>query len=226
MEWRDDGVLLAVARHGERDAILDVLTAERGRRRGLVKGGASRRRAAELQPGAQLSLDWRARLETHLGAFRAEASKLRAGRILDDPLALAALASAAALLLAYLPEDDPQPALYTRTVALFDALHRPDAWPGLYAEWELALLAELGFGLDLSACAATGGTQELVYVSPRSGRAVSRAAGAPYAEKLLPLPASLRLGGPADATDLAAALRTTGHFWETRVAPALGPAGG
>lgn len=221
MEWSDEGVLLAVRRHGERDAILDVFTRDRGRHAGLLRGGATSRRAAELQPGAQLTLRWRARLEEHLGVFQAEASKIRAGRILDDPLALAALSSVTALLCAGLAERDPQQALYAPTVALLDALGRDD-WTGDYAAWELRLLETLGYGLDLSACAVTGSTQELIWVSPRSGRAVSRSAGAPYADKLLPLPSFLRLGGPAEPSDFADALRLTGRFLDRRVAPALG----
>lgn len=228
MEWRDEGVLLAARPYGERDAILDVLTARRGRHLGLMRGGASRKKAAELQPGAQLDLHWRARLEDQLGAFRAEAISFRAGRMLERPLALAALAAAIALAGAYLPEREPQPRLYAETVALFDALADPsgpdDAWAGRYAAWEMTLLETLGFGLDLASCAATGATQELIYVSPKSGRAVGRAAGAPYAARLLPLPDVLRLGGPAAPAELSAALRVTGFFLENRVAPALGRA--
>lgn len=212
MEWRDEGILLGARRHGESNAILDVFTANHGRHLGLLRGGGSPRRAADLQPGAQVAVTWRARLEEHLGEFRAETIRHRAARLLDQPLALAALRSAAALLTATLPERDAQPQLYPETLALFDALHDAALWPGLYAAWELTLLEALGFGLDLSACAATGQTQELIYVSPRSGRAVSRGAGAPYADRLLPLPAFLRLGGPADPAEFASALRTTGHF--------------
>ncbi len=212
MEWRDEGILLGARRHGEANAILDVFTASHGRHLGLQRGGGSPKRAADLQPGAQLSLTWRARLEDHLGEYRADAIGHRAARLLDHPLALAALSSAAALLTATLPERDRQPELYRETLTLFDAFADESDWPGLYAAWELRLLDNMGVGLDLTTCAATGQTQELIYVSPRSGRAVSRAAGAPYAARLLPLPACLRLGGPADPVDFANALRTTGHF--------------
>lgn len=222
MEWRDDGVLLAVRPYCERDAILDILTAEHGRRLGLMRGGASRRRAAELQPGAQLSVTHRARLESHLGSLSVEASAMRAGRLLDDPFALAGLSAVAAMLATTLPEREPQPILYPQSVALLDAMRDPATWPGLYGEWELALLCELGFGLDLATCAATGSSQELIWVSPRSGRAVSRAAGEPYADKLLPLPAFLRLGGPADASEFSQALALTGHFFRKWIKPALG----
>lgn len=221
MEWSDEGILLATRRHGEANAILDVFTAAHGRHLGLVRGGSSPRRAADFQPGAQLSVTWRARLSEHLGEYRAEPIRTRAARLLDQPLALAALNAATALLAAALPEREEAPALYPATLALFDAFAEADRWPGLYAAWELRFLEEIGFGLDLSSCAATGQTQELVYVSPRSGRAVSRAAGAPYADRLLPLPAFLRLGGPADAQDFAAALRLTGHFLSRRAAEAF-----
>ncbi|MEM9724136.1 MAG: DNA repair protein RecO [Pseudomonadota bacterium] len=225
MEWRDEGILLATARHGEGGLILDALTADHGRRRGLVRGGASRRRAAEFQVGAQLSLHWRARLEEQLGRFQAEALRARAGMVLDDPLALAAMASAAALLVDLLPESEPQPVLYPRSVALFDALAAGRDWREAYARWELDVLTELGFGLDLSSCEATGAAQELIYVSPRSGRAVSREAGAPYRDKLLPLPGFLQLeGASASADAFADALRLTGFFMDRRVLPALGRA--
>ncbi|MCI4664354.1 MAG: DNA repair protein RecO [Neomegalonema sp.] len=222
MEWRDEAILLTIRRHGEADAVIEVFAREHGRRSGLVKGGGSTRRAAELQPGAQLSVAWRGRLESQLGAFRAEALTMRAGRLLDDPLALAALASILAQIAAYSAEHAPNPELFEATTELLDALADPDRWPGLYAAWELSLLAMLGFGLDLSSCAATGASQELIYVSPKSGRAVSRAAGAPYIDKLLTLPAFLRLGGPANWGELSEALRLTGYFFEQRVAPSLG----
>lgn len=222
MEWRDDAILLNVRRFGEADAILDVFARERGRASGLVRGGGSRRRAAELQPGAQLAVRWRGRLADQLGRFHVEATAMRAGRLLDDKIALAALSAVTAQLSAYFAEDDPHPALFDETADLLDAL--PDAvrWPALYGAWELSLLSELGFGLDLSRCAATGSPQDLIYVSPKSGRAVSRTAGAPYADKLLPLPAFLRLGGPADLSELAGAMRMTGRFLEDRAAPSLG----
>lgn len=222
MEWRDEGILIAAAPHGEGGLILDVFTREHGRRRGLLRGGASKKRAAEMQIGAQLSVAWRARLETQLGRFQAEATRMRAGHVLEDRLALAALSSAAALLCAFTPESDPQPALYSESERLFDAIADRRDWREAYAVWELALLAELGFGLDLSACAATGGMQELVYVSPRSGRAVSRAAGEPFHDKLLPLPGFLSLeGSSASPGEFRDALRLTGYFLDRRVLEAF-----
>jgi DNA repair protein RecO (recombination protein O) len=139
-----------------------------------------------------------------------------------DGAALAALSAAASLLVAFLPEREPHPALYGSTTALFDSLAEGGAWPALYAFWELALLAELGFGLDLENCAATGARSELIWVSPRSGRAVSRTAGAPYADRLLPLPAFLLTGEPPEPEAVSAALRLTGYFLERAAAPAFG----
>lgn len=222
ISWRDEALLLAVRRHGEGDAILELLTAERGRHLGVVKGGRGRRLGPVLQPGAQLVVDWRARLESHMGTARVEPLRSRAGAIMADGRALAALGSAAALLVAFLPERAPAPELYAATVALADALAEDPGWPEAYARWELLLLAELGFGLDLSACAVTGAEAELVWVSPRTGRAVSREAGAPYAGRLLPLPGFLRGAEAADDAGVAAALRLTGHFLERAAAPAYG----
>ncbi|MFV0474292.1 MAG: DNA repair protein RecO, partial [Pikeienuella sp.] len=221
MDWRDEGVLLTARRHGEDAAIIEALTRDHGRHAGVVRGGASRRLAPVLQPGAQLSLEWRARLEAHLGAFRVEPLRSRAAALMAEGDALAAMGSVAALLTAYLPEREPHPALYAATVALLDRLGAAPDWPEAYVAWELMLLAELGYPLDLSACAATGTTADLVWVSPRSGRAVSAAAGAAYADRLLPLPGFLR-GGGADAEGLTAGLRLTGHFLRAWIAPAFG----
>lgn len=224
MEWRDQGILLSVRRHGESSAIIEVLTATQGRHAGLVRGGAGRTQGPVLQPGAQLSLEWNARLADHLGTFRVDLIRGRAAAIMADRGALAALNAVSALLVRLLPEREPNPEVYAATLALVDALGRVDpAWPVLYAAWELALLEALGFGLDLGSCAATGAEADLAYVSPRSGRAVSRAAGAPYAERLLPLPEFL-LGGAAalpGMADVCHALRLTGFFFETRVCPAF-----
>ena len=219
--WRDEGLLLSVRRHGEGAAILEVLTEGHGRHAGVAPGGASRKQAPLLQPGAQLSLEWRARLESHIGSWRVEPLRSRAAALMGDRRALAAMNAVAALALAFLPERMPAPALYARTVALADALGTDPDWPALYALWELELLRELGFALDLSRCAATGTTEDLAYVSPKSGRAVSREAGAPWAAKLLPLPALFLGRRSADAGSVADALRLTGHFLEAWAAPAF-----
>lgn len=212
ISWRDEAALIGARRHGEADAIVELFTPSRGRHAAVVKGGAGRRLRPALQIGAQLDVEWRARLDEHLGTARVEPVRSRAGALLGDAAALAALSSAAGLLVAFLPEREPHAGLYADTVALLDGLGAP-GWPALYAAWELALLRELGFGLDLSACAATGATEGLVWVSPRSGRAVSQEAGAPYAARLLPLPGFLRGEGAAPEPEaVAAALRLTGFF--------------
>ena len=222
MEWRDEGALLGVRQHGETSAIIEVFTKDHGRHLGVVRGGVSRRIAPILQPGAQLDLTWRARLDAHIGAFTVEPLRSRAAAVMADRQALAALAALTALLAFALPEREPHPALYARSVALLDALGAAPGWREDYLRWELALLEELGFGLDLSRCAVTGATGDLIYVSPKSGAAVSRAGAGPWAERLLPLPPVLR-GLPAGAPgELAEGLRTTGHFLQAWLAPALG----
>jgi len=224
MEWRDEGALLSVRRHGEGAAIIEVFTAEHGRHAGLVRGGASRKMAPILQPGAQLSLTWKARLEDHLGSFTIDPVKSRAVSIMSGRNTLAAMGAISALSAA-LPERAAHSALYIRTLDLLDALGEADDWPARYALWENALLSEVGYGLDLSECAVTGGTQDLAFVSPRSGRAVSRAGAGEWADRLLPLPRFLRLDSPeATPAEVCDALRTTGHFLEKSLMPAMGRA--
>ena len=221
MDWRDEGVLLAVRKHGESAAIIEMFTPTHGRHAGVVRGGAGRRLAPILQPGAQLDLSWRARLEDHLGAYTIEPLHGRAADVLDDPLALAGLASVCALLAFCLPEREPHPALYARSVALLDALGAAQ-WGYGYLRWELALLDEMGFGLDLSACAVTGRNDALAFISPRTGRAVTRTGAGDWADRLLPLPASLLGQGDAGPADILQGLSVTGHFLSTHLARALG----
>ena len=221
IEWRDEGVLLTVRRHGESAAIIDAFTPNHGRHAGLVRGGTSRKMAPILQPGAHLSLEWRARLDEHLGAYKVDPIRSRAGVLLGDGDALAAMSAVAALLTAYLAEREVRSNLYAATVALLDILGVDDEWPKAYVAWEMALLSDLGYPLDLSACAATGASDDLIWVSPRTGRAVSRSAGAPYADRLLPLPAFLT-GAPSNSDGVADGLRMTGHFLKNWVAPAFG----
>lgn len=221
IEWREEGVVLAVRRHGETSIIAEVLTEGQGRHAGLVRGGASRKLAAVLQPGAQVDASWRARLESHLGAFTVEPVRSRAAQVLSDRLALAGLNAVTGLLCATLPERDPHPGLYQRTIALLDLLGQGALWPLAYLQWELALLTELGSGLDLTTCAVTGRDQDLIYVSPKTGRAVSAGAAGDWADRLLPLPPVLRGQGEAAPADIVAALGTTGHFL-TRLAATLG----
>ena len=222
MDWRDQGILLSSRRHGESAAIIEVFTLDHGRHAGVVRGGASRKIAPILQPGAQLDVTWRARLEDHIGSYTVEPMRSRAAA-LSDRQALSGLNAVTALLLFALPEREAHPALYARSEALLDLLGDQDLWPLAYLQWELALLEETGFGLDLSTCAVLGhGANDLSYVSPRSGRAVSRAGAGDWADRLLPLPPCLMGHGPAPDADIAEGFRTTGHFLREHLAPALG----
>lgn len=217
MEWREDGVLLSVRPHGENGAIIAVFTAGQGCHAGVVRGGASRRMAPILQPGAQLDCTWQARLSDHLGQFKVEPIQSRAGALMGDRGGLLALASVTALLAYALPERAVYPALYAHSIAILDGIGA-EAWGLAYLHWELALLSELGFGLDLERCAVTGGTENLAFVSPRTGRAVAREAAGEWAAKLLPLSDALRGGSDG----LPEALRVTGHFLHHHLAPSLG----
>ena len=223
MEWRDQGILLSSRRHGESAAIIEVFTPTRGRHSGVVRGGASRKMAPVLQPGAQLDLTWKARLEDHIGTFTAEPVRSRAAVSMGDRLALAGLNAVCALLLFCLPEREAHDRLYRQTETLMDLLGQSEVWPLAYLRWELVLLDELGFGLDLSGCAVMGaGANDLSYISPRTGRAVSRAGAGEWADKLLPLPPCLLGEGEAPDAEVAEALAVTGHFLHHRVAPELG----
>ncbi len=217
IEWRDEGAVLAVRPHGETSVIAEVFTAGHGRHAGVVRGGVGRRLAPVLQPGAQVELVWKARLDAHLGAFTVEPLRSRTAQVMQDRLALAGLNAVTALLGAALPEREAHPPLYARTVALLDLLGQDDLWPLAYLRWEQALLDEMGFGLDLSRCAVTGATEGLVHVSPRSGRAVSAAGAGDWAGRLLPLPPVLRGEGEASDAEVPAALGTTGWFVEHRL---------
>jgi len=222
MEWRDQGILLASRRHGETSAIIEVFTPGRGRHAGIVRGGTSRKIAPILQPGAQLDVRWRARLEDHLGSYTVEPVRSRAAQVMSDRLALSALNAVTALLSFALPEREAHAPLYHRSLALLDLLGASEHWELAYLHWELALLDEMGFGLDVSTCAVTGATEGLTHVSPRTGRAVTAAAAGAWKDKLLPLPDCLRLFEPAPRSDIAVGMRVTGHFLTTRLAPALG----
>ncbi|MGE0630614.1 MAG: DNA repair protein RecO [Parvibaculaceae bacterium] len=213
MEWRDIGIVLAVRRHGETSAIAEILTESRGRCLGLVRGGRSRTMRPVLQPGNVVQATWRARLDEHLGNFSIEPLNALAGMLIDDPVRLAGLMTLAAHS-QLLPEREPHARLYAATRVLLDALSDDSFWTPLLVRWELGLLDELGFGLDLSRCAATGTHEDLIYVSPRTGRAVSGAAGEAYKEKLLRLPAFLRGSQAAtpDTQDILDGFRLTGFF--------------
>ncbi|MDE4132914.1 DNA repair protein RecO [Phaeobacter sp. QD34_3] len=222
MDWRDHGILLSLRRHGESAAIIDVFTESHGRHAGVVRGGAGRRMAPILQPGAQLDLTWRARLEEHLGSYQAEPLRSRAAAALSGRLALAGLNAVTALLSFCLPEREAYPALYARTEQLLDLLEQEQLWPLAYLHWEVAFLEEMGFGLDLAACAVTGSQEGLIYVSPKTGRAVSKDGAGDWADRLLSLPPVLLGQGEAENGEIALALRTTGHFLEHHLAPSLG----
>jgi DNA repair protein RecO (recombination protein O) len=214
MEWRDEGIVIGLRRHGESSSIVEAMTRGHGRHMGLVRGGRSSRLGAALQPGNTLGLVWRARLEEHLGSYVVEPMTLRAGRLLPSALALAGLGYLGALL-RLLPERDPHEGLFDALGLIVDRLDNPSLAPALVARFEARILEECGFALDLETCAATGAREDLIYVSPKSGRAVSASAGAPWRDKLLPLPAFLRPGeGSASPTagDIDDAFRLTGFF--------------
>jgi DNA repair protein RecO (recombination protein O) len=212
MEWRDGGFVVALRRHGESALIVELLTRSHGRHLGLVRGGQSPRIRAVLQPGNEVAAVWRGRLSEHLGSVTCELVRAHAARFIDDPDRLAALSAAAALVAATLPEREPHGDVFLSFAALLEALDSAGNWPECYVKWECDLLAALGFGLELDRCAVTGAAADLAYVSPRSGRAVSRAIGRPYHDKLLALPDFLWRDAPADRAQLAAGLRLTEHF--------------
>jgi DNA repair protein RecO (recombination protein O) len=217
MEWHDSGIVLATRKHGERALLLHVVTQEHGRHAGLVRNGQSAKERGSYVIGNRLDLTWRARLAEHLGTFRAELERSHAATFIDDGPRLAALASAAAVVQATLPEHEPHPRAYRGLVELIAALESNRGWAERYVRWELELLAELGFGLDLASCAATGRNDNLIYVSPRSGQAVSASAGEPYRDKLLVLPQFLLTDARPSAAELADGLVLTGFFLERRV---------
>lgn len=190
MEWRDEGLIIGVKKHGETSLILEAMTRAHGRHLGLVRGGRSRKMQPLLQVGNQAEFVWRARLEEHLGTFAVEATELRAARVMAHAESLHALGLMAALL-RLLAERDPHPALFATANLIADHLDEPRLLPALLVRLEVEILAETGFGLDLQRCAATGVSADLIYVSPRSGRAVCAAAGQAYRDRLLPLPGFL-----------------------------------
>jgi DNA repair protein RecO (recombination protein O) len=212
MEWIDEAIVLGVKRHGETSIILELMTRAHGRHLGLVRGGSGPRLRGILQPGNAVRATWRARLDEHLGHYLVEAANLRAAGFLDKAHALHGVTHLATLA-RLLAEREPHTAIYDALQDILDRLDEPRAVAPMIARFELDFLAELGFGLDLAACAATGVKDDLIFVSPRSGRAVSRAAGEPYRDKLMRLPPFLRQQtaspGPGDLVD---AFALTGFF--------------
>ncbi len=222
MDWAGEGYVLSVKKHGETSAILELFTRDQGRHLGLVRGGVSRKLRPVLQPGNKIKAEWRARLSEHLGFFTVEALNSRAAELMDDRLSLAGLNSACAMAREALPEREAHPKVFDAFEILINNLHDKDIWPALYIQWEAGLLASMGYGLDLSRCAATGALENLTHVSPRSGRAVCAAAAEPYADKLYSLPSFMRADNRRNdksllPTDIHDGLALTGYFLETRL---------
>ena len=218
MQWQDQAIILGVKRLGESSVIAEVMTRAYGRHLGVVRGGRSRSMQPVLQPGNSVDTTWRARLHEHLGEFRIEPLRLRAAQLMETATALHGVQAMAALL-RLLPERDPHPHLYDMLEVIVGHLHEPSEAGELFIRFELAVLNDLGFGLDLSECAATGSRDDLVYVSPKSGRAVCRAAGAPYGDRLLALPDFLspERSRAANGDTLADAFRLTSFFLNRHV---------
>ncbi len=218
MQWQDQAIILGVRRLGESSVIAEVMTRAYGRHLGVVRGGRSRSMQPVLQPGNSVEATWRARLHEHLGEFRIEPVSLRAAQLMETATALHGIQAMAALL-RLLPERDPHPHLFEMLEVVLGHLHEPSEAGELFIRFELAVLNDLGFGLDLSECAATGSRDDLVYVSPKSGRAVCRAAGAPYGDRLLALPGFLapQRARAADGGALADAFRLTSFFLNRHV---------
>lgn len=223
MDWSDRVILLSAVKHGEHHALAEVLSADHGRWKGLVRGGGGRRMAGTLQPGNELAARWRARTDSHLGTLTVELARARIADLMTDRARLLGLSAACATLSAALPEREAHPGLFDAVTAFLDLLGDKSIaaadWGGAYVRLELGLLTELGYGLDLSHCAATGAGEDLVYVSPKSGHAVSREAGRPYADKLLALPRFLlgRQAAAADRAGVADGLALTGYFLDRHV---------
>ncbi|MEX0809700.1 MAG: DNA repair protein RecO [Dongiaceae bacterium] len=221
MEWTEEGIVLSARRHGEGAAVVSIVTRGQGRFAGLVKGGSSRRQAGRYEAGNRVIATWRARLSEHLGNFTCEVMANPSAGLFDQPLRLAALTAATSVAEAVLPEREPHPAVHDGLDRLLAALEAdPDPlWQARYVRWELALLAELGFGLDLTRCAISGAREGLAFVSPRTGRAVTAEAGAPWYGQLFVLPAFLvDPAMPAESAQAArAGLALTGHFLERHV---------
>ena len=225
IEWRDEGVLLAVRKHGEAAVIVEFFTQHHGKHAGVVRGGAGRRQGPILQPGGQFEVVWKARLEEHMGAFTVEPMRSRAAQVMADPLALAGLTSVVGLLNFALPERAQHGALYSASINLLDLICVTEAWPLAYLHWEMQLLEDLGFGLDLSCCVVSGTTEDLAYVSPKSGRAVAAHHAGRWKAQLLPLAPCMIGQSVADNGEIAAGLSTTGYFLEKWLAPSLGDRG-
>jgi len=218
MDWTDEGYVLAARRHGESAAIVQLLTRRHGRHAGLVHGGAGAKARGMLQPGNRLRATWRGRLAEHLGNYRCEPIESNAAAVIEHAAKLATLSAACAVAESALPEREPHETTFDGFAFLMDSF-AGDIWAAVYVLWERNLLAELGYGLDLTNCAATGVTENLIYISPKTGRAASAEAGAPYKDRLFRLPPFLRTDAVGDATpvDVRDGLIVTGHFLDVHI---------
>jgi DNA repair protein RecO (recombination protein O) len=217
MEWFDQGIVLSARKHGESSAIVTLMTPTCGVHAGLVRGGAGKRKRGDFQPGNRVQAHWRGRLAEHLGSYSCELLQAHAAVLMDDPDALACLSSVLAMCESTLPEREPHPSIFEGLSVVLNSLES-EGWPSVYVKWELGLLAELGFGLDFSCCAASGVTENLIYVSPKSGRAVSAEEGQIYKSKMLALPPFLLTQGVAGAaSEIIDGLVLTGYFLERHV---------
>jgi len=220
MDWQDDGIVLSALRHGETSAVVRILTTQHGVHAGLVRGGFSKRQRSHIEPGNLVHATWRGRLAEQLGSFSFEVNHAHGAGLMDDANRLAALTSATSVVQAALPEREPHASTFNALKILLSNLENValednvTAWGSLYVKWEIGVLSELGFRLDLSHCAATGTTEDLIWVSPKSARAVSKEAGLPYQDQLLPLPDFLKSEGTAaaDLNDVLKGLKLTGYF--------------
>jgi DNA repair protein RecO (recombination protein O) len=215
-EWRDTGIIVAVKPHGEHGGVVSLLTEQNGRHAGFAHGVQSTKKRGDFELGTVVDAEWAARLSDNLGTYKLQAEKSYAVHAMDDPKKLMALQSLCALAHLTLPEREPCPGVYEASLAFLDSLPT-EIWAPAYIYWELGLLRSLGFGVDLSQCAASGTTEDLIYVSPKTARAVCRAEGQIYKERLLPLPGFLMGTGEFDDQALADGLMLTGYFLQHRV---------
>jgi len=221
MEWRDRGILLSTKEFGETSLIIDVFTPNHGKSSGVVRGGQSKKLKPILQIGAQLDLTWKARLEEHLGSFQVELIRSRTAYVINNRLLLAGMLSSASLINKFFPTGQVYTEFYESSEKLFDLLQFPDIWTLGYFKWELEFMETLGFGLDLKKCAVTGSTEDLKFISPKSGRAVSKAAAGEWSSKLLPFPVA-ESGQFNSFNDILDGLKVTQFFLEKKVLATFG----
>ena len=215
MNWTDEGLLLRVNPHGEKSAVIQVFTKSKGIHAGIIKNAFSRKMGTTLQPSSQLHVIWSSRLEEHLGTYKVDLLKTRADTLIGNKIALDMFNSLSSLCISLLAERDPMPEFYQKTVKFLDLIETHENWEYLYLDWELNLLTCIGYGLDLDKCVASGSTENLSYISPKSGKAVCREYGLKYDKKLLPFPIILKekkTYNGFNKSDLLSGLRITGFF--------------